>query len=255
MAEMAEFGVRLRQAREARSLSRADVSQLTKIQPWVLEALEAGRLQDMMSPIYVRGFITSYAKFLKLEAQPALATLPDPSGEPEPSAQGPATPPAAMPAVSIPWALVSRLGLGAAAVAAVVALIAVRPWQHLPRIAWPAMPAPRVASVAPVSKPSLPPALPTIALDPMGPLELTVTASTATWIQVRADGKLVAQQRLQRGAKEQWSAKKRLELIIAKPSQVELLLNGRTISPFAIAHQGRLAITHRGVTRLPDATE
>ena len=69
---------------------------------------------------------------------------------------------------------------------------------------------------------------------------------------MRADGKLLAQQRLQRGAHEQWTAKKRLELVVAHPSQVALTLNGQSISPQAITHQGRLVITHQGVTPLSD---
>jgi hypothetical protein len=72
-------------------------------------------------------------------------------------------------------------------------------------------------------------------------------------VQVRADGKLLTQQRLQRGANERWMAKKQFELIIAKPSQVELTLNGQPISPFLLANRGRLLITHQGITRLPEA--
>jgi len=83
-------------------------------------------------------------------------------------------------------------------------------------------------------------------------LELQVSATRTTWIQVRADGKLLTQQRLPRGSNERWTAKKQFELIVAKPSQVELVLNGQAISPLAIAHQGRLLITHHGVTKLPE---
>ncbi|MBI3330528.1 MAG: DUF4115 domain-containing protein, partial [Candidatus Omnitrophica bacterium] len=84
------------------------------------------------------------------------------------------------------------------------------------------------------------------------PLELAVTAHRTTWIRVRADGKLLTQQRLPRGANERWTAKKQFELIIANPTQVDLSLNGQSISPFAVAHRGRLLVTHRGVTPLPD---
>ena len=51
---------------------------------------------------------------------------------------------------------------------------------------------------------------------------------------------------------ERWTAKKKFELIVANPTQVDLSLNGTSISPFAIAHRGRLLITHHGVIKLPD---
>jgi hypothetical protein len=86
------------------------------------------------------------------------------------------------------------------------------------------------------------------------PLELHMSAHRTTWIEVRADGKLLTQQRLPRGSNERWTAKKQFELIVAKPSEVELVLNGQPISPLAIAHRGRLLITHHGVTKLPDET-
>ena len=54
------------------------------------------------------------------------------------------------------------------------------------------------------------------------------------------------------GDEESWTAFKQLELIVAKPSQVDLELNGESISPLAIAHHGRLLITPRGVSQLPD---
>ena len=91
-----------------------------------------------------------------------------------------------------------------------------------------------------------------LAVKPIAPLELTMTATRATWIVVRADGKLLTQQKLGRGAKERWTAKKRFEIVVANPSQVELQLNGQPITSFVIAHKGRLAITHQGVNGLSE---
>ena len=106
--------------------------------------------------------------------------------------------------------------------------------------------------MTPVREPLTLPAPSPVSLTAVHPLELSVTAHRTTWIKVRADGKLLTQQRLPRGANERWTAKQQLELIISKPTQVELTLNGQSISPFAVAHNGRVLITHRGVTPLPD---
>jgi hypothetical protein len=108
------------------------------------------------------------------------------------------------------------------------------------------------ASIAPVVD-VLKPRMPDVpAPGSAEPLQLVITASRPTWIKVRADGKLLSQQRLARGANEQWVARKQFEVIVSKPSQVDLVLNGQSISPLAMAHRGRLLITHRGVTPLPE---
>ena len=82
----------LQRARKDRKLSLTDVTEKTKIQPWVLEAIEADRLQELMSPVYVKGFITTYAKFLRLEPEPLLAQLPWPQPEPAQEELPPAPP-------------------------------------------------------------------------------------------------------------------------------------------------------------------
>ncbi len=259
-------GTILREARTERKLSLSEVAKRTKIQPWVLEALEGDALQDRMSPIYVKGFLTSYARFLHVEPESLVAQIPRLQAEPAPE-PAPAAAPVPV-AIEIPWALLRRMAVGVAACALVVGVIRVNPLRHLPRLSLPATakatepaapksPAPKargakLASVGPMAESVKPAALPTLTLLQTQPLALNVSAQQTTWIQVRADGKLVTQQRLPRGAVEQWTAKKKLELVVAKPSQVELLLNGQSISPFAIAHEGRLMITHHGVTKLPN---
>lgn len=251
------IGSTLKQARSARKLSLADVSKETKIQPWVLEALEADRLHDVMSPVYLKGFLMTYARFLHLEPEPLIAQLL-PSIPPEPI-QATLPPPAQSMPPLLQWRrtpLIRRRLVAALATGGLVALaVLVNPMRWVPkRFAMPRMNASKLASVTPVkvSEPVTPPSLQTVALLPTQPLELAVSAHSTTWIQVRADGKLLSQQRLLRGANERWSAHKRFELVIAKPSQVDLTLNGQSISPFAIAHHGRLLITHHGVTRLAD---
>ena len=252
-------GEQLQRARQERKLSLAEVSQHTKIQPWVIEALEGDRLQELMSPIYVKGFLTTYARFLTLDPAALISQLRWPHAEPEQ-----ATLPPPQESVWTGWLQLWHLWapqwrhVGAIAVVAagVVGLFWLRPMPWVARMTSRAMvrtptKAASLTSAATDAAPTLPD-LPTMTLLASQPLELQVSASRTTWIQVRADGKLLTQQRLPRGAQERWTAKKRFELIVAKPSEVDLVLNGQPISPLAIANQGRLLITHHGVTRLPD---
>ncbi len=249
-------GAQLVQARRERKLSLADVTRETKIQPWVLEALEADRLQDLMSPVYVKGFLCTYAKCLRLAPEPLVAALPWPKPEPEEPPQ-PATPPPIPITRSFSWRALRKVGAAVAASTLVVGLVALKPQRWMPAKApssRPSVATPTTrASVTPLKDPVKTPASPpSLAVVPTRALELAVSAQRTTWIRVRADGKLLAQQRLERGAKERWTAKKQFELVIARPSEVTLELNGQPISSFAIAHRGRLLITHQGITQLPE---
>ena len=305
-------GAQLQQVRSERQLTFSEVTEKTKIQPWVLEAIEADRLPAIMSPIYVKGFVSTYARFLRLDPEPLLAQLVWPTAEPTPIVEE--LPPAAQPAVrmtiawpTIPLPLLRRLAAGLAVTAAIVGLVIAKPKISLPKFSLPKMakaaPAQRIIKPraakpiktaaapksVPVSKPVTPPAVavpaaqpaaakteasapmvqaasvtsvsdvlkppvaPALTITPAQPLELRVTATKTTWIKVWADGKLLTQQRLSRGAKERWTAKRQFQLIIAKPSQVDVSLNGQPINPFTIAHQGRVLITHNGIARLPES--
>ena len=56
------FGSCLRRAREDRALTLGDVSASTKVPRSALEMLESGSLSGLPAPVFVRGFIRSYAK-------------------------------------------------------------------------------------------------------------------------------------------------------------------------------------------------
>ena len=57
------IGQRLREARQAKSLSRADVASQLHLPTHLLDDLEAGRM-ERLAPIYRRGYINNYASLL-----------------------------------------------------------------------------------------------------------------------------------------------------------------------------------------------
>lgn len=253
-------GAQLRQARAQLQVTLKDVTQQTKIQPWVLEALEEDRLQTAMSPVYVKSFLATYAKLLRLDAATLIAQLfpaavEEPGRESQPVflAEHPAASSAigsSGPRIDLAgfWGLLRRLvplAVGVAALAGVLALNPVRwltariPMKLASFTVTPRPPAPREALLH---------------LEPNHPLELSITAHRETWVSVVADGRLVAQQPLHAGDQETWQARRRFELIVGTPSRVEIFLNGQAITPFAMAHQGRLTITHQRIRPLEERT-
>jgi cytoskeleton protein RodZ len=75
------IGMRLRAAREARGLSVEELARSTHISSAVLHDIEADRLERLGAPIYVRGYLRSYARAVGVP-EVVVEQLPTPSAEP-----------------------------------------------------------------------------------------------------------------------------------------------------------------------------
>jgi cytoskeletal protein RodZ len=62
----------LRAGRAHRGMSLDDVAKVTKIQPRILERLEAGKLEGLPAEVFVRGFVRSFARCVGLDEGEAL---------------------------------------------------------------------------------------------------------------------------------------------------------------------------------------
>jgi cytoskeleton protein RodZ len=65
--DLNEFGDKLRQERESQGLSLKDVAEKTKVSRRCLEAIEQGRRSDLPHPVYAKGFVRHYSKFLGVD--------------------------------------------------------------------------------------------------------------------------------------------------------------------------------------------
>jgi cytoskeleton protein RodZ len=70
---MPGLGEEFRAAREARHLSLSDVSEQIHIRAVYLQSLEDEEWSAIAAPVYVRGFIRTYARFLGLPGEQAVA--------------------------------------------------------------------------------------------------------------------------------------------------------------------------------------
>ncbi len=66
---MIEIGQLLRQTRESKQLTLADVEAETRIRQRYLNALESGNWDDLPNPVAARGFLRRYATFLGLDPE------------------------------------------------------------------------------------------------------------------------------------------------------------------------------------------
>ena len=72
-SEQALIGKHLASERLRREISVRQVAEQIKLPAWVIEALESDRL-DRIAPIYLRGYIRNYARFLNLDPEPLLVS-------------------------------------------------------------------------------------------------------------------------------------------------------------------------------------
>jgi cytoskeleton protein RodZ len=70
---MAGLGEELRAAREARNLSLSDVSERIHIRTVFLKSLETEDWGSIAAPVYVRGFLRTYSRFLGLDPEEVVA--------------------------------------------------------------------------------------------------------------------------------------------------------------------------------------
>src|SRR2546423_10159539 len=64
---MATVAEQLRRAREEQNLNVYQVAEITKIKTDHIRALDAGIYDSFSAPVYIRGFVRTYAKALKLD--------------------------------------------------------------------------------------------------------------------------------------------------------------------------------------------
>jgi cytoskeleton protein RodZ len=90
---MPTLGERFAAAREARGLSLSDVSEQIRIRSIYLAAIEDDNWSAVGAPVYVRGFLRTYARFLGLppeEVVSAFNEIAQPPGTPEAEQAAPA---------------------------------------------------------------------------------------------------------------------------------------------------------------------
>jgi transcriptional regulator with XRE-family HTH domain len=72
---MQALGERFRAAREARGLSLSDVSEQIRIRSVYLAAIEEESWSAIGAPVYIRGFLRTYARFLGLDPEEVVASF------------------------------------------------------------------------------------------------------------------------------------------------------------------------------------
>jgi hypothetical protein len=239
-SELASFGEELRREREIRGISLKEISDATKISKRFLEALERNDHQTLPAPVFTRGFVREYARYVGLSSEDMVnrynfaASNDDRIEKPPQIEKYPVTPvrdisPRPKPKRGIPpsYARVNRNAI--AIVIIVLALAGVAWWavqhkllaEHEAAVETPVT----VTAAKTISIPVAPAPAPAPADDSKLRLDLEVTDNS--WVTLDADGETVLNAELARGERRNFDAAKEFRFrTIGNAAGIALRLNG-----------------------------
>jgi cytoskeleton protein RodZ len=220
------LGERFRAAREARGLSLSDVAQQIRIRSVYLAAIEGESWSTIGAPVYIRGFIRTYARFLGLDPEASVAAFNRTQPPPAQSLPGREAPVAAEP---VRFSRGSPLLWGAAVVA--VLLIAFVTFNELTLRRGGPGSATIAASAASVS-PSAPIASPTATVRTLaaadGSKSLALVLSASSWLRVTVDGSVSMEGTFPAGTSKTFHGNTAL-VRVGNAGGVEIYVDGRDV--------------------------
>jgi cytoskeleton protein RodZ len=257
------LGDLLRQTRESRGWTIAQVETATRISGRQLEALESANLSALPAPVFTRGLVRSYAKHLGLSQVEAEELLLKEEARQE--TVGVMPPVTARPTFGGEPSSLLRLAL----IVLLLGVVGGVAYSVLPRyrtlmaasgdlvgVASAASPSPAPAVAPPTAVLATPTTLPTATARPTVPATATVppsptlappAAATATaaagirgvtvearatgrvWAQAEADGQVVFSGILQTSEKKTWKADRRIVLHVGNAGLVDVTYNGQVL--------------------------
>lgn len=226
------LGERFRAAREARGMSLSDVAEQIRIRSLYLAAIEEENWGAIGVPVYVRGFLRTYARFLRLDPEEAVAAFNRTQPAPAPAASAESDEGGERRATPV-WA--TSVLLWASGIVAVLLIAFVTfteltmPRRTAPQVApasaSPIAPGPIVAA-SETPPPSEKPSSPAAAGD--GPRSLALVLSAASWLRVTVDGSVSMEGTFPAGTSKTFYGKSAL-VRIGNAGGVEVYVDGKDL--------------------------
>ena len=236
-------GDRLRAAREQKKLSIEDVHRVTKIQKSILQAIEQGRVEDLLDPAYVKILVKKYGAFLGMEGN-VLAQGYASGSSWAGTAQGPKL--AVETEITVYKQKRPALAWAIPALAALLGLVGVGVLGYLVVDLAGNLRQQRNLS-AQASSAAGKPAEPELIVPISKPLKLSIQTTADVWLQVKSDGAVIFQNVLPKGSREGWTAQKELELWTGNAGAMKLSLNGTPLEGLGRGVKKGVRVTHRGI--------
>ena len=254
---MTNLGLRLREQREKKGYSMRDIADKTKIPLQVLEGLESGDHSSLPAPVFVKGFLRSYAREIGLSPEEILAEFNQQTTRHEPGVMVPITARDGLARrTRVRRSMLYTIGILVLLVAAVVTVFPnlkdgdLTPiWstagsepgpEPLATVAEPVVKEPEPVKVeAPAPAEPTPPTVietPAEAAAPSpaaheGPHKLELLFDQQVWVQIKSDDGEIQHGLFQPGTSKTYSANDRFELRLGNAGGVRVVLDGEDIGP------------------------
>ena len=238
---MATLGDTLRHRRTELGRSITEAESATKIRARLIQALENGDYDQLPNPAYVRGYITSYARWLDLDPAPLLTMYRAESGAVGPTSALPrreTVVPSREKAHAIPWKLAVTIAVVLVAVVAIV-------WgfgklgRNQPNTPLPIPSAPQTTSTPSggtgTTQTTQPAAVPTPTPEPQPmaqpfTLAVTIDPNGASWLRITVDGEKAYEGTLVGGQSKEFEVTEKAVVLVGRPSVVTITRDSQQVA-------------------------
>lgn len=226
---LAQMGATLSRKRQEKKLTLEDIETQTRIRSRYLQAIEAGKLDELPEPVYTQGFIRRYADALGLNGIEMASSFP--TGDRQQNLIKPI-------GLSLPATQLSTTHLYLIYILVIVGSVSA-----LSQILSNSDPVSNSQETRPVvssaTKPKTAPAqkVKTVSTSPKPakktnkPVEVGVTVKAESWIRVIADGKQLFEGLLPQGTQRTWVANDRLTMRVGNAGGVLVSHNEEEAKP------------------------
>lgn len=224
--EEISFGAWLRRQREIREIPLREIADVTKISMRYLEALESDRFDLLPAPVFAKGFLREYSRYVGLDPDEVVNCYLVAQQSPEESEEVNSV--GREPVKGHSWPISTALLGGVVVVLlGVIALLVFlgsrmeeQPVSELPPITAPPVIVPAQVSTEPVPPPG-----------PLVPLLVTMDFTDSCWVEFVADaGQRVSELRVQ-GESIRIEAQESVLLTLGNPGGVRIEVNGTHFTP------------------------
>lgn len=232
---MLSIGDSLREARESKGWSLADVEEITKIRIHYLDALEKENFSELPGTTYVKGFLRTYARALGLDDAEILAAFKTAEAPPEETIKPIEPITTSTKNMKLPRGLVI-IGL---CILALLTLFGVNSLWQAPQ-KHPVIPPQKpktenkvhnTKTTPPVAKAQEPQqTTSTVVTQADNKLSLDMTLTADCWLLIKADGQQVFQGKLSAGSSKNIQANDNIDLVtVGSAGALNLTLNGKAL--------------------------
>ena len=239
---MESSGAALKKIRLEKGLSLEEAQKQTKVHLNILRAIEEDSLVGM-NPVYIRGFLKIYCKFLGVDPN-EYSHVPSPKAGPQ-IAQAPKKAPITLPRLKIKPILITLVFILSAVILFKLGSLAVTGISSK-------MKAKKPSPVIALKKEKAAPAAvkqKTVTHTAAG-IRLVIRAREQCFVSLKSDGQVVFRGNMRKGLSQTWAGKDKMELSLGNAGVVDIEVNGKVISSLGRRGQAikNILITKEGLS-------